>query len=311
MALVIEIREPDELDRKTVREFFYAMPLVERGKPLFAEMLWVLDGRKDEDEHVQTLPDYCYHIFDAVRATYFKNLPGLTDTIFIKDPTAAKEAKTIEAAKKVIQVDWRNLGRMVGIGISLLRFVEMESDKGVDGEGFGDCSPAKVREIFTIILGKRWVEENEAKIATEKPDKIYSDLLKQFIAEWVEKLKPAGAACGSFAYQWSAEAMIEFNEGVAEGLAGFMDKDQQFVGETTRSGTYAFLLLALPEIQAMLEAKPRKTVRDLHEWMLPFMRVGVTPYIDIDMLRDVCAPPPSGIGLTLRPLKTRLKPQSA
>jgi len=43
----------------------------------------------------------------------------------------------------------------------------------------------------------------------------------------------------------------------------------------------------------------------LHEWLQPFMRRDVITTIDIETLRDVCAPPPSGIGLSLRPLKVR------
>ena len=42
------------------------------------------------------------------------------------------------------------------------------------------------------------------------------------------------------------------------------------------------------------------------------MRVGVTTYLDIDKLRDICAPPSGGgIGLSLRPLKSRLSLPSA
>jgi hypothetical protein len=70
-------------------------------------------------------------------------------------------------------------------------------------------------------------------------------------------------------------------------------------------------LLAWPEIQTLLETTPKKTVSDLHEWMKPFMRVGITAYIEVNTLRDVCAPPPVGIGLSLRPLKSRLPQSSA
>jgi hypothetical protein len=113
------------------------------------------------------------------------------------------------------------------------------------------------------------------------------------------------------AYYWSPAAMTEYNEGYAEGWTAFLDENGQLTGETSRSETYAFLLLAWPEIKAMLEANPRKTLSDLHEWLLPFMRVGASPYLDIEQLRDVCAPPPSGIGLSLRPLKSSPFPPSA
>lgn len=131
------------------------MPLFERGAPVFKELLWVLTGRENEGQHVKLLPDYCYRIFDAFRATIFKNFPALTDIIFIKDNAALLEAKTIEAAKKVVQMDWRNLGRMFGIGMRCIRFAELEAEKGVDGEGFGKPPLDKAKDLYTIIFGRQ------------------------------------------------------------------------------------------------------------------------------------------------------------
>lgn len=289
------------------------MPLLERGKPLFHESMWVLAGCPDEDRHAKILPDYCYNIFDAARKTHFKNLPAVTDIIYIRDPAAMAEAKTIEAAKKVIQVDWRNLGKACGIGMRCWRFAKMEAEDGVDGEGFDDCSPEKVKELFVVIFGKRWVEENAGKIASTNPDQILADALNQFLGPWLEEVRAKGAMLTSIACQWSPTAMQEFHEGIAEGLNGFIDENSQLAVETDRSGTYAFLALAWPEVKAMMESRPkRKTVTDLHQWMLPFMRMEVTPYLDIDTFRDVCAPPKQfGIGLSLRPTKLRSSSPSA
>lgn len=305
MASVLEIRSPDEADRQTVKEFFYAMPLIERGRPVFDELLWVLHDRPNEGEHDKILPDYCYNVLDALRMTFFKNFLGQTDIFYIKDPQGLSAAKTIEDAKKVIQVDWKNLGRMCGIGARCLRFAELEAANGVDGEGFGDCTADKVKEIFTIVFGTRWVKENAARIVAENPDKLFSEMLNESIASSVQKLVPASLTCEAFAWQWSAAAVQEFQAGLAEGWDGFLDIDGQLVGETTRSETYVFLLLAWPEIKVLQGASPRKTVTDLHAWMLPFMRVGVTTQLDIDTFRDLCAPPSQkGIGLSLRPLKS-------
>lgn len=302
MASVIEIRAPSAADRKTVKELFYIMPFVERAKPFFGELLWVLHGRQNENEHAKILPDYCYNIFDALRTTYFKNFPALTDTIYIENVT---EAKAIEEKKKVVRVDWKNLGRLCGIGARCLRFAELEAANSVDGEGFGDCSAEREKEIFTVICGKQWVEKREARIAAETPDKLFSEILNESIASFVNKLVPASLTCGALAWQWSATAMLEFQEGSAEGFDAFLDEHGQLVGETNRSATYVFLLLAWPEIAVMLEANRRKTVTDLQEWMLPFMRTGVTTYLDIDQLRNVCAPvSQKGIGLSLRPFKS-------
>ena len=101
------------------------------------------------------------------------------------------------------------------------------------------------------------------------------------------------------------------HEGFAEGFNSFIDEVSQLAGESPRTGIYGFLLLVWPEIKAMLESNPRKTLTDLHEWLQPFMRRGLLTNLDIDTLRDVCAPPPSGIGLSLRPLKVRSAKSSA
>ena len=88
-----------------------------------------------------------------------------------------------------------------------------------------------------------------------------------------------------------------------EGLKSLLDESGQPKGASNRSGIYSFLLLAWPEIKVMLEANPKRTLTDLHEWLQPYMRRDLMTYIEIETLRDVCAPPPSGIGLSLRPLK--------
>ena len=105
--------------------------------------------------------------------------------------------------------------------------------------------------------------------------------------------------------------MSEFNAGMAEGMTTFLDFDGELKGARNRVGIYSFLVLMWPEIKAMLESDPKKTLTDLHEWLQPFMRRDVIATIDIETLRDVCAPPPSGIGLSLRPLKDRSPKSSA
>jgi hypothetical protein len=312
MASVIDIREPDGLDRQAIREFFYTQPILERGKPIFHELLWVLSGRLDEERRVKVLPDYCYNIFDALGKTYFKHFPAVTDIIYVRDQAGLAGAKTIEAAKKVVQIDWRNMGRICGIGVRCLRFGELEAENGVNGEDFDHYAPDKLEQLFTIIFGKQWVAENAARLTMEKPDKILAEMLNHHLASWVAQLRVLQPKFESLAYQWSPSALIEFNEGFTRGLISFLDENALLTGESNRSETYSFLLLAWPEIKAMLEASPQKTLTDLHAWMQPFIRVGVTTYLDIDKLRDICAPPSGGgIGLSLRPLKSRLSLPSA
>ncbi len=299
-------REPSPADKQTVKELFYAMCMMERGKPILYEMTWVLLGRQDLEGHEKILPDYCYNIFAVFQRTYFKGFPLISETVLVINPAGLESAKTVEQAKKVVRLEWKNVGRMFGIGIRCFRFAELEAENDMKLEGFGDSTPDKTKEFLTVIFGRQWVEENQVRILTEPLDKIMAEMLKQHIASTITKISEMLPKWDSLSYQWSPEAMIEFKEGMAEGMASFLDENGQLAGESPRSGIYVFLLLAWPEIRAMLDSDPKKTLTDLHEWMKPFMRVGLTAYIEINTLRDVCAPPPSGIGLALRPLKTRL-----
>lgn len=130
-------------------------------------------------------------------------------------------------------------------------------------------------------------------------------ILKENTAAQIEKMPGMIEAIGRLAYLWGSDALAKLNEGVAIGLKEFLDEEGQPVNESVRSNIYEFLLMAWPEIKEMLEAKPRKTVGDLHTWMLPFMRRDMCNLVGPDYLRDVCAPMPSGIGLKLRPLSSR------
>jgi hypothetical protein len=304
-------RAPSPADKQTVKELFYARPMMERGKPILSEMTWVLLGRHDLKGHKKILPDYCYNIFDVFQRTYFKGFPLISETVLVINQAGLESAKTIEQAKKVLRLDWKNMGRMFGIAARCFRFAELESADDMKLEGFGDSTPDKTKELVTVIFGRQWVEENLAMITKEPVEKILAGMLNQYLASWITGLQAIQPKFDALAYQWSPAAMSAFNEGFTEGLKCFMDVDGHLAGESSRSGIYVFLLLAWPEIKAMLESDPKKTLSDLHEWMKPFMRVGLTAFIEINTLRDVCATPPSGIGLSLRPFKSRRSNSSA
>ena len=305
-------REPNESDRIAVRDIFYQIPILQRGEPIVLEMLWVLLGRQNPEQHKDLLPDYCYNILDVFRKTYFKGFPLLSETVLVTDQAGLVAAKSVEAAKKVVRLDWRNLGKLVGIGTRCVRFAELEAKDELDNEGFAKLTPEKVMRLFTLVCGNKWVAENQSKLEAEVTETILTELLNQHIASWITKIPAMLPKWNSLAYQWSAAAVAEFHAGVAEGTNCFLDVKGKLAGESGRSGIYVFLLLVWPEIRAMLESRPRKTLTDLHKWMQPFMRAGLTAYIEISTLRDVCAPPSQfGIGLRLRTLSARSARQSA
>jgi len=306
-----ENRSSTEAEWKIVESFLYAKPLIERFKSLEEELKWVILDRQNPDQHVKYLPDYCYNIFNLVRKTYFKALPTVEETVLLLDGDKLATAKSVAEAKTAIRLDWKNLGRLLGMVVRSLRFAKLEvKDLLIDG-GFDNVPVEKLEKLLVMVLGRQWVEENQVKIMAEPPSKWVSEMFKQHIVQQAMGIREKQPYYESVAFEWGNQAMIDLSEGMAEGMGKFLGTNGEFMGETTRAGIYLFLLLAWPEIKAMLESEPKKTLSDLREWMLPFMRTGMVTYLDIDVLRDVCAPPPQGIGLSLRPLKSRRKPPVA
>jgi hypothetical protein len=293
-------RQPSQADKELARELFSKIPLMDRGTPIQQEMLWVLLGRQNAEQHVKLLPEYCYNIFDVFRKTYFKGFPALSETIKITNPAALPEAKSIEASKKVLQLNWKNLGNLSSILKRCTRFAQMEAQEELEKDGFSGSSPEEITRIFTTICGKEWATTNQSRIETENPNVIIAGMLQTQVASTVSNI-PATLDFESLAYQWGPEALADFHAGEAEGMSSFVDFDRQLAGESSRSGIYSFLLLVWPEIKAMQESASRKNLTDLHEWLEPFMRVGLMPYIELDTLRDICAPPAQfGIGLSFK-----------
>lgn len=298
--------KPTLRDKDWVCELFYQMPIIERFAPVFKEVLWVLSGASNGDQHAKVLPEYGCNILDVYRRITFKAVPLLADTVQVMNSAALPEAKTLDAAKKVVRFDWQNLGRLSAIGTRCIRFAELEAEAVAHKDGWGQESPESAQELFTIIFGRQWVRQNAGRISATPADKLFAELLNEFIAARVAEFIRIETQLDALAYQWSAEAMIEFKQGYAEGMTVFLDASGQLKEESERAGTYIVLLLAWPEIKAMQESRPRKTLTHLHGWLKPFMRLGIMPMLDIDSFRDVCAPPKQGgIGLSLRPLKTR------
>ena len=137
-------REPSQADKEFARELFYKIPLVERGTPIQQEMLWVLLGRQNAEQHIKLLPEYCYNIFDAFRKTYFRGFPLLAETVQITDPAGLPVVKSIEETKSVLKLNWKNLGKLFGIMTRCIRFAEMEAGQELEKDGFSNLSPEDI-----------------------------------------------------------------------------------------------------------------------------------------------------------------------
>lgn len=73
--------------REILLPLFETKPILERLAPMYHELLWVLLGKQNPQEHKFTLPAYCYNIFDKVGRTVFQAFPSLQDTVFLNCQT--------------------------------------------------------------------------------------------------------------------------------------------------------------------------------------------------------------------------------
>ena len=263
------------------------------------EMNWVLLGKPNPDEHLKILPDYCYNILDVFRKTYFKAFPSKSETITV----TSKVGQLL--GKNPVEIDWAKVGQLSGILDRCLRFVDQEAAESLEHDGLSNLPPEKTAELLLLLGGPKFVQQNEGQFAGKSFDKIMTEMLETQVAIHAPAAGVSEFKFNALAKLDGVESMVDLNRGKGKGLTGFLDEDGQLAGESPRAGIYIFLMLGWPEIKAMLESNPNKTIRDLHEWLLPFMRAGFVTFTEIETLCDVCEPPPRGIGLSLRPLKAR------
>ena len=288
-------------DQKIIEAFLQRIPLQQRLDLIHSEMTAYFNARPGGAVLKKDLPEYCYNIFDKIRLTQFAVVPKLEETIS-GDLAQAAKCKTLAELKKVLKIDWLRLGRLFGYGLRAKRFVERESAGELKRDGLFAANPEKQRKAIELLLGK--TRKKPARGATVGAK--LQAMLEAKTGTDIQKLEIGLKCFGQIAYEWGSEAMADFYKGIAQGSAGFIDENSQLVGETNRSLTYHFLLVAWPEIKEMQAAKPRKTITDLHNWLLPFMRKGMTSAMDVKTLRDICASKRNGgIGLVLRPLASR------
>jgi len=295
-------------DLETYRELLRRKPFLERVLPVGWEMFRYFKAREfHSDEYEKPLPAYCYNIFAIYRRTYFKAFPAFDEIISITDKERMATARGIEETKQVLKIDWRLLGKLIGIGTRGLRFFDLEISGFLKKEGLLDLTPKEEKDVVEMMFGKRPMKFVKAFLKSQNIDNAFRQI-KEF-----QRARSKGTLnWNELAYQWGPEAMAEFSAGMGEGHLGVLDENGEMAGESNRANIYNFFLLTWPEIKEMLEAKPRKTMTDLHKWMMPFMRHDVVTFVDLDYLRDVCAPPSqSGIGLQLRPVSARLPRPSA
>jgi hypothetical protein len=291
-------------DKKVVREFLQRMPVTERLAMVHSEFNWYLGKEHNPAAHEKCLPEYCYHIFEKMRQVTFKALPKF-DPVVTGDLEALKACKSVEEAKKVIGVDFERIGIVLGIGLRGKRFVEMEAQAALKREGVWGLVPKNGPADLALVFDKSRLEQMAKDGGVQDVGRGLEQILQETTGPHIEKIPGMIEYMVKLAYAWGSRALADLSKGMEIGLNKFLDDQGKLVEEPLRENIYEFLLQAWPEIKAMLEANPRKTITDLHQWMQPFMRQDMCNRVDLDYLRNVCGPLPKGIGLKLRPLSLR------
>jgi len=295
--------EKKKIGAEKFKELLRTRSYMERMEPVVNRLIEIFAGLNHKAQAEVMLPDYCHNILQVLRKTCFKGIPTIEETVSY-DAKQLQECKTLEEIKTVIKMDWMKVGMAFGVLMRLQRFGEMEMQEQMDEDFFSDGAKEEKGELFELYFGKRWLQTKQAEMGGGNDEASFeSHLMTRFNALF-ENIAKAFAASNHNAYQWGPQAMIELNQGMGEGLSGFLDEDGQLAGQSNRLNIYWFLLLVWPEIKEMQASQPRKTITDLHEWMLPLMWAAIVANIDIEALRDICANPPGGIGLQLRPLSS-------
>jgi hypothetical protein len=262
----------------------------ERWEPVQKETLWVITGRKGAKHHKKILPDYCYNILELHRRTIYKLIKPLSDVILFKNRKLALKAKTVEEAKKAMIIEWEKLGSVFEAGERSLRFFEKELERKLRRDGFFKLGKKKEDEIYRLFLGGAWIEKKIAEIQAIDPGAPLEEILAKRHAAMAETTKRAVPDWHQKAGDWEPGAVTKFHHGVTKGSEGFLDEKGNLAGEKKLKlkYTYELLLLAWPEIEEMLKAKPPKTRNHLWDWLLPFSHAQWIEIQDLEQLNRLC-----------------------
>jgi hypothetical protein len=169
-------------------------------------------------------------------------------------------------------VEWRNFGRILGVALRELGFIEHDLRREPNLLGLNDVAK-KMRgqnEVLADILsGKN------------------ADALFDHFGTSLESSLRVGLG------QAPAEQQ-DFLLGLAEGQTLLLDTQGQFAGDRGRTKIYFELLTRWMEIEEMRQAKPPKTRRDLYQLVAPAM--GDNKLERLVWFNDVC----DDLGLTMK-----------
>lgn len=263
---------------------------MERWEPVQQEIKWVLAGCPNKKHHKKILPEYCYNIFALQKRTIYKVHSPLSEVIKFKSKRRAKKAKTVAEAKKAMKIDWEKLGCMFGMGERSRIFWENEAGKHIRKLKLGKKPSKRTTKIMEFLFGETWWKRKLAKMQSGEPAMPVEKVIAEKFVALMETTKKAVPDWHQKAAEWSPDAVTKFHAGVTKGSSEFLDNKGELKGEKKIKlrETYEILLLAWPEIQEMINAKPKKTRNDLWAWLLPFSHARWIEIRDLEQLNRLC-----------------------
>ena len=285
-------RKAAEKLRKLLRERSF----MERWEPVAKELQWVIGGRPNATEHKPILPAYCYNILDLYARTILKTYTPLSEVVTVTDAKRAAKAKTVEAARDCIKIDWDKLASVFSMGERAMIFFENEVEPQLKRDGLLDLPKKEGDELYRLLSGDRWMKAKLAEIQARDKDKPVEEIIENQLSALAETTKRAIPDWHQMAREWEPGATTKFHTGAAKGSAGFINQNGELHGEKKikHRKTYELLLICWPEIEAMILAKNR--MEDLWNWLLPFSYACWIEIQDLDQLVSLA-----------RPIKLKLK----
>lgn len=221
------------------------------------------------------LPKWAENTLDRITATAFKPLKQLL-------PITAQNI-------------WFKVGAAAGILERIRAFWAHDAEKELQRELPSDLynDPERLVKLMgTEVLLPAYREMFGARF---QPGVSFIGAVGDQFEEDLHNLKRRADQLYAWAFSFSTKAMCEFNEGSRHGWNCFLSESGELAAGTLRIVMYQEFLAAMPVIEEMRKAKPKKTRKDLHEMFT--VQLGQNVVGDYKRFCAIC----DDIGLVLSP----------
>lgn len=268
-------------------EMLRRRPLLERIVPVLELIQCSITGDPTISSTARQLPVYCHKIVTLFRRTYFKVVSTPAE-IITTDTTRQPTGTIADGEKPTVAVNWRRMGRTLGVGLRTIRFGLLEADGCLNLRELESLRMDDGRLVAELIVGPRRLKSSAFKLAVAGSGVVGEGPRGKALKEWNADLTGKKTRLDDTAYQQGVVPMKDLYAGMAEGFDGFIDEDGRLAGEPGRANNYWFLLLCWPEIQEMQALVPPISRNDFWAWFEPFAKAGFVNFPGETQLMDVC-----------------------